>query len=405
MRRQIQIYLTLFLLAILQGNLLSVAVKSKNLLSSTTKHVENEGNDDNEVDVKKLEECNDINKGLKDIAEVVSDNPDTEDNENPKCTNNCKDPNQKIDLDWTQIPKDKCLKFHDVGVSSEGFIVGIGANGKLYEYVYDLDYFLLIEGDFELYNLRRVDVGYDGLIYVINYSGDTYYLNCNRYWIKLPGCAIDIGTGRGDEVVKIGCDGYCDHLQNDGDCPNIITNIVEKSSPHIYKLICRCDCRCRRRRCFIFVKHVFTCEKDIDRLCYWIKYPVGPTCKKNGIKYPMEFTRIDVNANGYPMVIGFCEEYSKTYYYIFQMIGNNDNVFKTVVDKADKPIQDLCGDNYGNIFFIKDNYVYIYDKDGNFKIYGGSTEKATNISCGPYALPTITTDKCCMETTTKVGYN
>lgn len=406
MKRQIKTYLSLFFLVIIQGGILSLGIKSKNSVSTETSTATN--HNDNLIDAVKSRDCTEINEGIKDIVNVVAHNEETQHNENPTCTHDCRNEKQIMAVNWRIIPQThhKCLKFHDIGVNPEGHIVTIGSNGKLYEYLFDLDHFELIEGDFDLYNLRRVDIGYDGLIYVVNYSGDTYYLSCNRYWAKLPGCAIDIGTGRGGEVVKIGCDGYCDDLENKENCPihsEDVNSIIEKKSPHIYKLHCKCDCRCCRRRCNVFIKHVFTCEKDIDRKCYWIKYPVGPTCYHHK-HYPMDFTRIDVNANGHPMVIGVCEIHSIKYYYLYQMIGNHENVFKTVVDKTTHKLSDLCGDNYGNILYIRNHKAYIYDKDYS-KLIGFLNDDATNISCGPYGLPTVTTKKCCLKTTTKVGYN
>jgi hypothetical protein len=391
-----KIYLSIFAFAILQSNFLALEIKSNSL----KKH------NGEELVVNNEKECKNIDQNIKDLAEVVAKNEPEEKDNPPSLTGNI-DPKQKQDHKWTIIgPKKngKCLKFHDVGVNSEGHIVAIGANGKLYEYLYDLDEFKYVQGNFDLHNLRRVDIGYDGIIYVVSISGDTYYLSCSGHWIKLPGCAIDIGTGRGDEVAKIGCDDYCEGLDDKDNCPSKPNDIVDKKSPHIYRLICHCKCKCCRHRCNIFIKHHFKCHKDNDRKCYWIKYPEGPVYKKNNKYYPCEFSRIDVNANGYPMVIAHCGNKTK----IYQMIGNEKNVFLEVREfNNDKKITDLCGDNYGNIFYIKDHHVYLYNQDSNYDVLigGADHDAGLNISCGPYAQPTVTDKKCCLKTTTKVGYN
>lgn len=382
-----------------------------------TKDVDTRPNhDEHDLSEAAKKECK---EGITETAEINATN-DPKKIPFPINTRRCRDPKQKKSHYWSIMGNCSRNKFHDVGVNSEGAIVAIGADGRLYWYEYDMNIFEVIEGDYQIQRLRRVDIGYDGLIYVLNWAGDTYYLSCTRYWVKLPGCAIDIGTGRGDEVVKIGCNDYCEPLGT-GPCPKNFENPFDNiESPYVYRLICKCDCRCCKRRCNIFVKYVFTCEKDIDRLCYWIKYPNGPSYKLFGKYFLCTFARIDANSSGYPMVLGRCNKFTtKIYNKIWQMVGGDKNVYKNILTfprstTKRSTLRDLCGDNYGNIFYIKRNgnsnnnaSVYIYNSSGSDVLVINTTSKKIgfNISCGPYAQPTVTTKDCCLYTTTKVGYN
>lgn len=416
MKNQAKLYLAILTLALLSINIFSAKLtnkakmttssKSKSLMKLKTQaktQVKHLGND---YGYHQPVPCPDFDK--EDVL-AINDPPSVP---NPQNTSGCRDANQKVGHDWTNIPASCALKFNDLGVNSEGGIVAIGVNGLLYFYNFDFDDFEQIQGNFHLYGLRRVDFGYDGLIYVVNYSGDTYYLSCNRYWVKLPGCAIDIGTGRGDEVAKIGCNDYCETPES-AECPTGLTDTIDSSSPNVYKLHCDCDCRCCRRRCNIFVKHVFTCDKDIDRKCYWIKYPYGPTWTDSTPETHLcHFTRVDMNSSGHPIVAAICgDSGTADRHRIYQFVGGHVNVWKEIFKGADaaKSVKDICGDNLGNVFYIHDDKVYIYNSDnGDVDITAGLTTTPTpgeNISCGPYAQPTITDNLCCMYTTTKLGYN
>lgn len=419
MRNQMKFYLALLAVILLQGSIFSITLKESESLKLNLETETETGVKDNDVKfdehILSEEEKVECKEGIKDIAEVNVNN-DPPGMPFPINTKKCRDPKQKKSHTWTVMGVCADNKFHDVGVNSEGAIVAIGADGKLYWYEYDMNTFEIIEGDFELQRLRRVDIGYDGLIYVVNWSGDTYYLSCTRYWVKLPGCAIDIGTGRGDEVVKIGCNDYCEPLGT-GPCPLLDpTNpcFLDVESPYVYRLICKCDCRCCKRRCNIFVKHVFTCEKDIDRECYWLKYPNGPSYKNSNKYYLCTFARIDANSSGYPMVLGRCNKHLIiNYNKIWQMVGGDRNVYNNIVTvTGSSGLRDLCGDNYGNIIYIKrtslsldSGKVYIYNSSGADVLIGGNVKVGFNISCGPYAQPTVTDRYCCLWTTSKVGYN
>lgn len=401
-KNQIKLYLAIFAIALLCTNIYSAKLKTEAMVEAKTEtettQISPKGD---EVD------CDEVNEQLGENNLIIKDTPIP----TPQCVTKCRDPNQIRKHVWTRIQSDCKNKFHDVGVSSQGAIVGVGTNGLLYFYEFDLDKFTEIggEGDQEVKRLRRVDIGYDGLIYVVNLAGDTYYLNCKRYWTKLPGCAIDIGTGRGDEVAKIGCNDYCIDPE-DSPCQLVEKERVETESQHLYKLHCDCECKCCHRRCNIFVKFVYDCnDKGVDRTCYWIKYPDGPTYldkKKN--RRPCLFTRIDVNSSGYPVVVAKCG----VNYKIYQMYGNDLNVYAEILNNKKVKINDVCGDNLGNIFYITDTQVFVYNRlNGDValdltKAEGkGNIKPGKNISCGPYAQPTITEKDCCMRTTSKVGYN
>lgn len=343
------------------------------------------------------------------------------------CTKNCRDPRQRLGWFWTNIGS----QFNDLGVNSEGAIVAIGADGNLYYYQYDMNVWELIQGDFVLYNLARVDVGFDGLIYVTNLSGDTYYLTCNRFWVKLPGCARDIGTGRGHEVAKIGCN-ECENKDSVSPCTKNLNPAHEGAyarMTHIYKLHCDCDCRCCHRKCNIFIKFVYTCEKDIDRHCYWLKYPqiVLPRrfypssllSRCNHSSFKCIARRVDVNASGKPMAIVKCQYYFRRWITLFngivQMVGNHKNNWIFIRHRLGVTFRDLCGDNYGNIIYTYRrglySYIRIYDEQrggvlSDHWIRTHDRRKTIrHLSCGPYAQPTYSDSNCEVYTNSKVRYN
>lgn len=441
MKTKIKFSLTLITLAILSTSILASRLNkmasNSNLKSKTNAKVELKTQTEVEAEGKSNQipiigsplippippyqpnpvDCTNVNDNEDELHDISCDNQN-KDFPTPQNNKNCRDADQKDPHVWTRLYSGgRCPQFHDVGVNSEGLIVTVGVDGKAYIYNYDYDNFSELEGDFELNHLRRIDIGYDGLIYVVNIAGDTYYLNCNKYWVKLPGCAIDIGTGRGDEVAKIGCDDYCediDDLRHECGANDINKkNTLDNRSKHIYRLVCKCDCRCCRRRCNLFVPHVFTCEKDIDRKCYWLKYPRAPCYVENvgegDTEFECEFERIDVNSNGYPMVIARCKKNNLIRYVLYQMVGGDKNIY-VQIHVTEEKLNDLCGDNYGNIFYVQNgNSVWIYSSlNGDEPIVANGAisqyRKVRNISCGPYAQPTITMG-CCLYTTTKVGYN
>jgi hypothetical protein len=428
MRNQLKLYLALIALALLSTSIFTVKLENKNKAQVELSTKVNEDGPEGPTDDV---DCDDVLSQQGKTDEVTNGNSPTTPPE-IDCTNSCTPAGQNVDHKWTKL---SCItggnlhKFHDLGVNSEGFIVLVGVDGKLYEYEWEEDKFNEIKGDYKINNLRHVDIGYDGLIYVVSLGGDTYYLTCKRYWVKLPGCAIDIGTGRGDEVAKIGCDDYC--LDNTDDALCLIDREGERclqpKSPHVYRLICKCKCKCCRRKCNLFVKFEFECPEDndkgIDRKCYWLKYPSGPVytyqLTSSGVTTTViercKFYRIDVNSNGYPVVAAECFNplqpvaVSPPLYVIYQFIGGGFNYYSKLYDSANK-IDDVCGDNLGNVFFVESGNVFAYvSPNSSLQIpYLGlvPAPNAKRISCGPYAQPTIIDDDCCVYTTSVIDdYN
>lgn len=116
------------------------------------------------------------------------------------------------------------LKARDVGVNFQGELYAAGLDGFLYFYEFLANRWKKVVGDYELTSIKRVDVSYDGVPYVVTSCGDTFYLSCDNKWIRLPGCAKDIGAGRGGEIFKTGCD-------------------EREGGFGIYRLFCKCECK------------------------------------------------------------------------------------------------------------------------------------------------------------------
>jgi len=292
---------------------------------------------------------------------------------------------------------DNTLCFSDLGVNSEGIIVAIGLDGELYEYAFADGVFIVIKTDFEISNLWRVDINYDGIIYVVTRCGDTYYLDCERRWVKLPGCAIDIGAGRSGEIFKLGCE-----KPETCTAPNVF-GTGKPSSAHVYKLICSCNCKCCDRRCKVFIKkyEYKTCEPAEKRICYWIHLP-NDIIGYNG--QPKKYTRIDAKFTGFPIVT----DGDRT---IWEFIGGDENKFKQIYQAPIlfSDINDIASDNDGNDFYCTNYACYIVkgpsseyritDHNLNFK-------GATDVSVGPFGMISFIHDNDKkMYTVAKVGFN
>ena len=294
--------------------------------------------------------------------------------------------------------------FSDLGVNSEGITIGVGLDvSVLYEYSFAEDFFVAIKTDFEVSNLWRVDINYDGIIYAITRCGDTYYLDCERRWVKLPGCAIDIAAGRTGDIYKIGCEenSRC----REPKIPGVEDEHHDKSpsSPHIYKLVCNCSCKCCDRRCKVFIKkyHYQVCEPAEKKLCYWIRLPNNLVEKFGFENKLVEFTRLDVNISGFPIATD-----GKN---IYEFYGNDTNKFKKIYGSifSRKEINDVASDNNGFNFFITDDKTYILNngeaiaikQDGRYPYKGGS-----DISAGPYGIFSFIHSKL-MYTVAKMEYN
>lgn len=179
-------------------------------------------------------------------------------------------------MKWTSTK----LQAIDISVSPQGDLYGVGANRQLYQYNFLTNTWGAVTTDADdIINITRVSVSYDGTPFIITASGETYYNNCNRDWVRLSGCAIDLAIGRGGDIFKIGCDQKADGFS-------------------VYKLICRDEEgekqvhlnteTCNRS------KQVWKChgcnKKKEKHNCSWFKLSGA------GV-------RIAVNSNGSPIVI------------------------------------------------------------------------------------------------------
>jgi len=276
----------------------------------------------------------------------------------------------------------KC--FSDVGVSSEGIIIGVGlGDDEIYEYNLPEDKFVAIKTDIHISNKWRVDINYDGVIYFITRCGDTYYIDCERRVVKLPGCAIDIGAGRQGDVYKLGCEhnDKCKLPTLPGD-----NDRHKPSSPHVYKLICSCTCKCCDRRCKVFIKkyHHEICEPAEKKICYWARLP-NDIFKRGKL---VEFTRIDVNLEGEAITTDGEDN-------IYAFVGKDENKFKKIFDapRGTKDINDIAACNNGSILFITDDATYIVKSENSAEKIKetkfNTSLGGTDISCGPYELGTL----------------
>ena len=156
----------------------------------------------------------------------------------------------------------------DVGVGSQGQLYIVGLDKLLYMYDQITNYYYLVKADFILPGIVRVDTSYDGTPYVVTSAGGVFYLDCGDNWKKLPGCATDIGVGRGGEVYKTGCD-----AKNNGFA--------------IYRLVCKCKAKSSTKSCRRYNKER---ESTESRSCDWFRFT------GSGV-------RIDVAPSGWPYVI------------------------------------------------------------------------------------------------------
>ncbi len=285
--------------------------------------------------------------------------------------------------------------FSDVGVNSVGVIVGVDFHSTIYEYEFVTDNFIKIRADYEVDDIWRLDISYEGFIYVVTRCGSTYYLDCERRWVKLPGCAIDIGAGRGDEIYKIGCNKktVCYFPQLPG-----AHKYGKPSSPHVYKLKCRCKCRCCFRRCFFFIKKYGykTCEPADVRQCHWIRLPNDLV-----VDYKLvAFTRIDVKITGFPVVTDGAKR-------VYEFIGGDSNRFKEIhKHTGNSNINDVTSDNHGFTYYSTNNSIFVLLNSGAKLIVdtAGNSTGASDMSAGPYGIFSFIKKKE-MYTIAKQSYN
>lgn len=250
---------------------------------------------------------------------------------------------KKVKVNWFNTK----LKAKDLGVNSQGDLYVVGLDGKLYKYEFLTDSWCLMEGDFELTRINRVDVNWDGMPYVTTDIGDTFFLGCDHKWTRLPGCATDIGIGRGGEVYKTGCD-------------------KRNTGFGIYRLYCTCPTTCCYKGCQNWRKpcrFAWTHKSD-DWKCEWFRI------EGNGIK-------IDVAPSGNPYTI----DVSGT---ILQYDGT---IWKKVA--APSLAFDLTISNDGVLFYTgQDGKIYksANESNGTWEVLNG---EADAITAGPFSQPWV----------------
>ncbi len=267
---------------------------------------------------------------------------------------------KKLKVNWYNSK----LKAKDLGINSQGDLYAVSLDGKLYKYEFLIDTWDFMEGDFELTRINRVDVDWDGMPYVITDIGDTLFLGCDHKWTRLPGCATDIGIGRGGEVYKTGCD-----KRNNG--------------YGIYRLHCNCPSNCCYKGCLNWRKlGKFNWSfKSDDRKCEWFRI------NGNGVK-------IDVAPSGNPYVIDINGV-------IYQYDGTNWRKVNTPALAFDLTIS-----NEGILFFTgQDGKIYKQISETS-PIWANLIGEADAVTAGPFSQPWVirNSDKCVLGSA-KFDYN
>lgn len=235
----------------------------------------------------------------------------------------------------------------DVGTGAEGGTYIAGIDGKLYKYNMLTNSYAIIEGDFELPLIAKVDVDGDDTPYVVTRcGGQVYYLDSLNNWVQLPGCASDIGVGRGGEIWKTGCD-------------------ARVGGFGVWKLFCKCKCKCncsRQITRFRPQKYVTRTPAE-QRTCYWYRIEGA------GV-------RVDVDVDGNPWVVA---ENNSVYWYD----GTN---WKLVPGYAAQDIT-ISNDNVAFAAGVGSSIGRLICPDlGTWQVLTGA---AKSISAGPYSLPFI----------------
>lgn len=273
----------------------------------------------------------------------VSDSTNNESNETTNLKQTTTKDLKNLNVNWYNTK----LKGKDLGVNSQGDLYVVGLDGKLYKYEFLTDSWCLMEGDFELTRINRVDVNWDGMPYVTTDIGDTFFLGCDHKWTRLPGCATDIGIGRGGEVYKTGCD-------------------KRNTGFGIYRLYCTCPTTCCYKGCQNWRKPCRFCwtHKSDDRKCEWFRI------EGNGIK-------IDVAPSGNP--------------YTIDVTGTILSYDGTIWKKVSTPALafDLGLSNEGVLYFTgQDGKIYksVNESNGTWEVLSG---EADAITVGPYCQPWV----------------
>ena len=254
---------------------------------------------------------------------------------------------QCITTKWTTT-KQQAI---DIGVSSRGDLYSVSLDGKLYQYNFISNTWAnMLNSDNQYIYISRVAVSYDGTPYIITQSGETYYNNCDREWVRLQGCAIDIGIGKNGDIYKIGCDS-------------------QENGFGIYKLICNqeggnlnmkkqtCNRAKRWWRCPGCNKH-----KE-EKNCSWFKVDGA------GV-------RIAVSPKGNPVVVGLNGDI---------MVFNDEN-WVALVRGANARDIDISND--GEVFY-NDSEMRIFKVGRGYTIPSQLCGGAKAITVGPYGQPFV----------------
>jgi hypothetical protein len=92
----------------------------------------------------------------------------------------------------------------DVGVGADGTVWAAGVDGKAYRFNGDG---LGWSADPAAANVAHIDVGPDGLAWVVTYDGGIWHDVAPGKWTKVPGAAVDVGVGADQSVWIVGPDG------------------------------------------------------------------------------------------------------------------------------------------------------------------------------------------------------
>jgi hypothetical protein len=244
----------------------------------------------------------------------------------------------------------------DIGVGSQGILYIAGTDKNLYLYDQPKNAYTQVD---DIIGVVRVDTSYDGTPYVVTMTGETFYQTCGGSWIRLPGCASDIGVGRGGDVFKTGCD-------------------TKSSGFAIYKLFCKCKCKCCAKGCKRY-KH--NRSADVEKKCEWFRF-VG-----SGV-------RIDVTPHGLPIVVhqdGNVAAFNgNDWYYIGGLSA-----------------LDVSVSNQGILYAVgKDNNLYRLTDESQYTFTRiPSISNVTNVTVGPLGLPYVTTMSGFVLTSSKTNFN
>jgi hypothetical protein len=233
-----------------------------------------------------------------------------------------------------------------VGAGGEAFIINLEGKLNYYNISDSINSLIDITPNGYLLKLTNVDVDSYGTPFVIDSLGNTLYLNCNKIWKALPGCAKDIGVGMNGDIWKIGCD-------------------KREGGYGVWNLICN---KCKfKNNCVKFKSgkqdEEYLLSLDDEHDCDWYRVEGA------GL-------RIDVDPKGNPWIVNSSNE-------IYHYDGLDWHLIPALSGI------DISVSNEGVVFATGTDYSIrrlICPKLGTWQILSGS---ATNVSVGPYSLPFV----------------